>query len=48
MDIKNKWIQFIHQLQDDICIALEQTDGKAKFVEDAWERAEGGGSASIY
>ena len=37
------WISFIHQLQDDICKALEQTDSNAKFVEDAWERAEGGG-----
>ena len=41
--IKQEWIQFIYQLQDDICAALEQTDGKAKFVEDVWERAEGGG-----
>jgi len=41
--IKNKWIGFIHQLQDDICAALEASDGKAKFIEDAWERPEGGG-----
>ncbi len=43
MDVKQQWIDFIHQLQDDICTALEQADGKAKFVEDKWERAEGGG-----
>ena len=43
MAIKKQWIDFIHQLQDDICNALEQTDGKATFLEDAWERAEGGG-----
>lgn len=43
MGIKEQWILFIHQLQNDICEALEQTDGKAKFFEDAWERAEGGG-----
>ena len=30
-------------LQDRICSGLEEEDGKAKFVEDAWERTEGGG-----
>jgi coproporphyrinogen III oxidase len=34
---------FLLQLQDTICAGLEKADGKAKFVEDAWERAEGGG-----
>jgi coproporphyrinogen III oxidase len=43
MDIKQQWINLIHQLQDDICAALEQADGKAKFIEDKWEREEGGG-----
>ncbi|MEO8174703.1 MAG: coproporphyrinogen III oxidase, partial [Sediminibacterium sp.] len=37
------WISFIHQLQDDICAAIEKSDGQAKFFEDAWERPEGGG-----
>ena len=37
------WIDFIHQLQDDICLKLEETDGKAKFKEDLWQRPEGGG-----
>ncbi|MEO6404827.1 MAG: oxygen-dependent coproporphyrinogen oxidase [Ferruginibacter sp.] len=41
--IKNKWIRIIHQLQDDICAALETTDGKAIFIEDKWEREGGGG-----
>ncbi|HEX8333934.1 MAG TPA: oxygen-dependent coproporphyrinogen oxidase [Segetibacter sp.] len=41
--IKEQFISFIHQLQDDICAALEQADGKAKFIEDKWERPEGGG-----
>jgi coproporphyrinogen III oxidase len=41
--LKNKWITFIHQLQDDICKGLEEADGEAIFVEDRWERAEGGG-----
>lgn len=43
MDIKQTWITFIHDLQDRICSALEQVDGKAKFIEDKWERSEGGG-----
>ena len=34
---------FLLQLQDTICAGLEQADGKATFVEDAWQRAEGGG-----
>ena len=37
------WIRHIHALQDHICAALEACDGKATFVEDKWERAEGGG-----
>lgn len=43
MDVKETWISFIHELQNRICTALEQSDGKATFVEDAWERPEGGG-----
>lgn len=43
MSIKESWIEFITQLQNDICSALEKCDGKAKFEEDAWERPEGGG-----
>lgn len=33
-------------LQDRICAALEQVDGKAAFAEDDWQRAEGGGGRS--
>ncbi|WP_129020363.1 oxygen-dependent coproporphyrinogen oxidase [Edaphocola flava] len=40
---KDIWIDFIHDLQNRICAALEASDGKAKFVEDLWERPEGGG-----
>lgn len=43
MTIKENWISQILNLQDLICSALEKVDGKAVFVEDAWERAEGGG-----
>lgn len=34
---------FLLDLQDRICAALEQADGQARFVEDNWQRAEGGG-----
>lgn len=43
MEVKEKWIEIVHQMQDNICAALEACDGKAKFMEDKWERAEGGG-----
>jgi coproporphyrinogen III oxidase len=42
-EVRGLWIPFIHQLQDDICSALEQADGKANFIEDVWQREEGGG-----
>lgn len=41
--IKESWIAYIHDLQNRICTALEQADGKAQFMEDAWQRPEGGG-----
>ncbi len=34
---------WLKQLQNSICSALEQADGKSKFEEDNWIRAEGGG-----
>ncbi len=40
---KEIWIKIIHDLQNKICEAIEQCDGKAKFIEDEWQRAEGGG-----
>ena len=43
MNIKDDWISYVHDLQNRICSALEQVDGKAIFFEDVWERAEGGG-----
>ncbi|MER2491157.1 oxygen-dependent coproporphyrinogen oxidase [Catenovulum sediminis] len=36
-------IEFLKQLQDQICDALEDADGAGQFVEDSWQRAEGGG-----
>lgn len=43
MNVKENWISFIHDLQNRICAALEQCDGKAVFIEDEWQRPEGGG-----
>ena len=36
---------YLLQLQDNICTVLAQADGKP-FVEDSWQRAEGGGGRS--
>ena len=35
--------KYLLALQDSICDGLERADGSAKFVEDAWQRQEGGG-----
>lgn len=37
---------YLLALQDSICAALEQEEGKARFQEDKWTRAEGGGGRS--
>jgi coproporphyrinogen III oxidase len=37
---------FLMALQDQICQQLQQADGGAVFVEDAWQRTEGGGGRS--
>ena len=34
---------YLTQLQSNICRELEEIDGKAHFIEDVWERKEGGG-----
>ena len=34
---------YLLDLQDRICSSLEQEDGEARFIEDAWDRKEGGG-----
>jgi coproporphyrinogen III oxidase len=46
MSIKQDWIIFIENLQNTICEAIEIEDGKSKFIEDKWEREEGGGGIS--
>jgi len=44
---RGEWIEFIYHLQERICRALEEADGKALFSEDAWERAEGKGGGGL-
>ncbi len=41
--MKDKFLKYIHNLQDAITSKLEEVDGVAKFREDIWERPEGGG-----
>ncbi len=43
MNIREKFQDYIHQLQDKICEGLENEDGKVKFEEDLWQRDGGGG-----
>ncbi|HEY9726698.1 MAG TPA: oxygen-dependent coproporphyrinogen oxidase [Chroococcales cyanobacterium] len=45
-DSRERVKQFMQQLQDKICQALEQLDGVSSFQEDSWEREEGGGGRS--
>lgn len=44
--VKDRFIAHIHTLQDRICQALEQADGRATFEEDRWDRPGGGGGIS--
>lgn len=37
---------YLRSLQERICAALEKADGRARFIEDPWQRAEGGGGRS--
>ena len=41
--MKDKFYQYIQQLQDTITSKLEAVDGLATFKEDLWTRTEGGG-----
>jgi len=43
---RQTFTQYIRDLQDRICKALEEVDGKAKFEEDNWTRPGGGGGQS--
>ncbi|MEM1255987.1 MAG: oxygen-dependent coproporphyrinogen oxidase [Cyanobacteria bacterium P01_H01_bin.21] len=42
-DSRQRFKQYVKTLQDNICSALEQLDGQAKFQEDNWQRDDGGG-----
>lgn len=46
---REKWIAYILTLQQTICDALEEADGKARFLTDDWKRAEanGGGGKTM-
>ena len=35
--------EYLMDLQDRICAALEKEDGQVKFIEEVWQRKEGGG-----
>ncbi|WP_405208770.1 oxygen-dependent coproporphyrinogen oxidase [Aquimarina sp. LLG6339-5] len=41
--MKEKFYQYIQDLQDTITTGIENLDGVAKFKEDIWKRPEGGG-----
>ena len=43
MTTRDQFVNYIHTLQDAICSGLEAEDGLATFVEDKWDRPEGGG-----
>jgi coproporphyrinogen III oxidase len=43
---KEQISDWFRELQNDICKALEDTDGKGKFITDEWERPGGGGGVS--
>jgi coproporphyrinogen III oxidase len=45
-DSQSRVSQFMKQIQDEICQGLEETDGTGKFIEESWQRPEGGGGRS--
>ena len=46
ISIKDAFTQWIGDVQDRICSALESADGQAQFHEDTWSREGGGGGRS--
>ncbi len=44
--MKEQFITFIDNLQNEICEGIEKMDGVAKFHTDEWKRPEGGGGKS--
>jgi coproporphyrinogen III oxidase len=43
IDFKQTWESTVRQMQHNICTMIERVDGKSKFMEDVWQRKEGGG-----
>ncbi|NBC64463.1 MAG: coproporphyrinogen III oxidase, partial [Bacteroidetes bacterium] len=41
--MKEQFANYIQNLQNEICSALEEIDGKSSFREDDWDRKGGGG-----
>lgn len=41
--VKDQIIHDFKEIQNSICNQLEKMDGKGRFIEDKWDRAEGGG-----
>ncbi|MEH6470420.1 MAG: oxygen-dependent coproporphyrinogen oxidase [Halopseudomonas sp.] len=39
-------VEFMQQLQDQICSELEVADGRATFLQDSWDKPSGGGGRS--
>ncbi len=41
-EFRGRWVDYIYGLQQRICKALEEEDGKAVFIEDEWQRGKDG------
>jgi coproporphyrinogen III oxidase len=46
-EFRQRWIEYIYQLQENICNSLERVDEKAIFGNDKWERLEGKGGGGL-
>ena len=44
--MKERMVQYVSDLQEKICVGLEQADTTAKFSTDKWERPGGGGGTT--
>jgi coproporphyrinogen III oxidase len=46
-ELRENWIRYIHDLQETICTALSEEDGKKSFTADEWLRGDGTGGGGI-
>ena len=46
-EFRGRWIEYVYGLQDAICNAFAEEDGKSNFKTDEWQRAEGKGGGGI-